>query len=241
MSTDDLSQASNEAEDLKIIDNALAEFDPQFLNELSSIRIDQSAIVDFSVIDQALSNQSLTLKEKFLLTVDFKTNPLRVSLFWFFIFTFISATFYIFKSHFWSRRNSLFMTSFAQLNSDVQLYNPLTESQFFFDNPRIPKNMFLIKKMLVNLKPSSLSGSNPMLAFEMNAEGLSKEVVIELKDRESEFIDRILPIVEEYTYDELSDNTGKAKLSEQVLELFNSNLTQGQIRKVMYGTFILKN
>ena len=79
-----------------------------------------------------------------------------------------------------------------------------------------------------------------MLAFELNIEGMTAEVVVEIKDREAEFKDLILRTAEELNYDDLSGADGKKNLSERILNVINSNLTQGQIRKVLYKSFVLK-
>lgn len=232
----------NEFEDgLAKINSALMDLDPEFFNDLDQLQIDNSAIQGLSGFDQSKKNITSSLKEKLTELIDVRHNPVKVISFWILVAAVITALSYISNQRFWNKRTSLFMTSYAELNPQVEEYNPLTESQNFFDNSSIPKNIFILKKMTVNLKPSVFSSSNPMLAFELSIEGITKEVVVELKDREGEFMDLVTRTAEDFTYDELNDSSGKANFSQRILEELNANLTKGQVRKVMYSQFILKN
>lgn len=231
------------------IDAFLSDEDPDFVKGLSDVKIDNASI-RFSVLDQAMDMDEADIPaphipffsvENFIQMIDVRANARKVMLFWFSIFVIICAVYFSFQTNMWDRKSSLFLTSFSQWQASVRSYNPLSDTQFFFDNPRLSKNIVELKKMYVNLKPSENSSDNPMLAFSITVEGLSKEVVVELKDRESEFVDRASRLTEEFTYDELSTTEGKQKLSEKIIDIFNANLTSGQVRKVMYATFILKN
>jgi flagellar basal body-associated protein FliL len=233
---------------LKNIDAFIAEQDPDFAKNLSELKIDNSA-VSLSVLDSAIDldessrvlKSSISLRDRLQKTIDFRNNLKIVLKFWFSVIAVIIAVYFAAKAPFWDKKTPLFLTSFAEWGTPVQDYNPLSEVQLFFDNPRLSKNILELKKMVVNLKPSSGSSDNPMLAFEVRVEGLSKEVMVELKDRESEFVDRVLRATEDFSYDELSDQTGKQKLAEKIIEVMNANLTKGQVRKVMFSTFFLKN
>ncbi len=239
---------TNEEEAVKSIDDFISEEDPNFLKSLSEIKIDNSA-VSLSVLDSALdmmeSPQSFTppvsLSQQLKQVIDFRNNFKTVMFFWFSVALVVALVYLFVQSRIWDKKIPLFMTSFAESGSPVEDYNPLTEVQFFFDNPRLAKNILQLKKMVVNLKPSSGSSENPMLAFEVRVEGLSKEVMIELKDREAEFVDRVLRVTEDFSYDELVEAAGKQKLSEKIVDVMNANLTKGQVRKVMFSTFFLKN
>lgn len=238
---------TNEDDVLKNIDAFIAEEDPDFVKSMADVKIDNSA-VSLSVLDSALdlsegaqAAPSISLKERLKQVVDFRNNFKVVLKFWFSVVMVMVAVYLAAKAPFWDKKTSLFLTSFAEWGVPVQDYNPLNEVQLFFDNPRLSKNILELKKMVVNLKPSSGSTENPMLAFEVRVEGLSKEVMVELKDREAEFVDRVLRVTEEFSYDELSDATGKQKLAEKIIDVMNANLTKGQVRKVMFSTFFLKN
>lgn len=238
---------TNEDDVLKNIDAFITEEDPDFVKSMAEVKIDNSA-VSLSVLDSALelsdgtpSMPSIALKERLKQVVDFRNNFKLVLKFWLSVVVVIVAVYFAAKAPFWDRKTSLFLTSFAEWGVPVQDYNPLSEVQLFFDNPRLSKNILELKKMVVNLKPSTGSTENPMLAFEVRVEGLSKEVMVEMKDREAEFVDRVLRVTEEFSYDELSDATGKQKLAEKIIDVMNANLTKGQVRKVMFSTFFLKN
>ena len=239
---------ANEEEALKSIDTYISEQDPHFIKSLSEIKIDNEA-VSLSVLDSAMDmdshsqtfNPSFSFFHKLKQVFDFRNDFKTVILFWISAGLVAAGVYWVFQSHFWDKKIPLFLTSFAESGSPVQDYDPATEVQLFFDNPRLAKNILELKKMVVNLKPSSESSGNPMLAFEIRVEGLSKEVMVELKDREAEFVDRVLRVTEEFSYDELVEAEGKQKLSEKLIDVMNANLTKGQVRKVMFSTFFLKN
>lgn len=229
------------------IDEFLSDEDPDFVKGLSDVKIDNSAI-RFSLTNQDVADEELGppvipffSRDNLIQMIDIRANFKKVIFFWFSIFVILCAVYFALQTRFWDRKTSLFLTSFADWKVTVQDYNPLSETQFFFENPRLSKNIVELRKMYVNLKPSANSTDNPMLAFSITVEGLSREVVVELKDRESEFVDRASRVAEEFSYDELSEVEGKQKLAEKIVDTFNANLTSGQIRKAMYSTFILKN
>lgn len=227
------------------IDSFLAEEDPEFMNELNNIKID-NAMVDLSLMDQALANAANgATANRFDFTgikalFDIRENAKVVIPFWLLTVLLIFGIFKVINFKNWNKPDSLFLTSYAEWGLDVNTYNPFTDSEMFFDNSRLLKNIVTIKKMVANIKPSESSGPNPMLAFELNIEGMTAEVVVEIKDREAEFKDLILRTAEELNYDDLSGADGKKNLSERILNVINSNLTQGQIRKVLYKSFVLK-
>lgn len=227
------------------VDKLLAESDPQFLENMKTVQDQKIALsegmnlgftpdADLRVIPKK------SLKEAFLETIDFKGNRKKVIFFWssvlFIVLIAFSTTYLV--GH--QKRKSLFLTSYAEWNLSVESYNPITDTQPFYENPHLSKNIMTLKKMTANIKNSSQSGPNPMLAFEIAIEGLSKDVIIEVKDRESEFMDIILRTVEDYSYDELEETLGKQKMADKIIEVVNLNLSKGQIRKVLYSSFILK-
>ena len=228
------------------MDLILAEEDPDFIKKLGEIKID-NASAELSLMDQVLdkNGQIVGFEKPFLKTlkaaIQFTENPKIVVPFWILNVLIFVALFFIVKNKSWNKPDSLFLTSYAEWGLEVNSYNPMTETEMFFDNGRLLKNIVVIKKMVANLKPSETSSKNPMLAFELNIEGMTSEVVVEIKDREAEFKDLILRTVEERNYDELNETIGKQNLAEQLLNVLNANLTRGQIRKVLYKSFILKN
>lgn len=244
------------------IEALLAESDPDFIRELQSIQIDNSS-VNMSLMDEAFLEAEFereiaakkpqhpprgakapfsaallaALKKSFAFRENFKL----VLFFWVIVLITLAGLFYFIKIKHWDQPDSLFLTSYAEWNSDVEDYNPQTESEPFFDNPRLTKNLVTIKRMVANIQKSENSSENPMLALELNIEGMNSEVVVEIKDREAEFKDLILRTVETFNYDYLTTSAGKQALSEKLTEALNADLTKGQIRKVLYKSFVLKN
>lgn len=227
---------------LSEVDQILSEEDPEFLNQLAEIKID-SRMVDLSIMGQVLgydekahSNLLRFLKRPF----EFSTNPKQVIAFWLFVI----VTFAVGKL-IWHHKgdvfsDNLFLTSYAELGNGIVDFNPNSEVEPFYDNLRFAKNLVSITPMHVNLKPSENSGTNPMLAIEIIAEGLSADAIIEIKDREAEFKDMLLRLTEEKTYDELVETQGKLALCEQYRDLLNAYLTRGQVRKVLLKSFVIK-
>lgn len=137
-------------------------------------------------------------------------------------------------------KQELFMTS-LEVISDKKFDTAADESkETFYNSSRIPKNIFNLKKIVVNIQPSAGSGPNPMVAFEFSLEGSSSEVLLEIKDREGEILDQVQRTVESYSFDELNDIEGKKTVSEKVRTTINRSLTLGKIRKVYIQGIILK-
>lgn len=224
------------------VDSLLNEEDPDFLNQLNKIKIDSTAL-DLTIMDQALGLDKKShwavlsvLRRPF----EFKNNTKSVLFFWFMVVVAVASI-----KLAWSYKNALFdqnlfLNSFAELGTEVKDYNPNTETEPFYDNPRFSKNLITISSMHVNVKPSENSGNNPMLALEVTAEGLSTDAIVEIKDREAEFKDMLLRLTEDKTYDELSETEGKQLLCEQYRDVLNANLTKGQVRRVLLKSFIIK-
>lgn len=227
------------------IDLLLQEEDPDFLKQISEIEIDTTG-VDLSLMDDIVRNiivekkkvdWKIHLHNLFL----FSNEPKKLVMFWCLVIT--SGLLVIFGSNlsnlFFSK--GLFLRTYAEWGSDVLAYNPLNEVENFYDNPRFSKNLMTMTKMVANIKPSEDSGPNPMLAIEINVEGMSSEAIIELKDREAEFKDILLRESEDFSYDELISTEGKKNLLQKYQIALNANLTKGQVRRVLLKSFIIKN
>lgn len=225
------------------IDSILAEEDPDFLNQINKIHIDNSAM-DLSIMEQALGITDLQSQSAFLNQLrkpfEFASNTKTVLLFWFGLILAIAAGKLVWDNKAELLHQNLFVTSFAELGTDLREYNPNSEIEDFYDNPRFAKNLVSITPMHVNLKPSESSGPNPMLAIELTAEGLSVDAIVEIKDREAEFKDMLARITEERTYDELISSEGKLSLCEQYRDTLNAHLTRGQVRRVLLKSFVIK-
>lgn len=237
--------ALNAAEAMLDVDRLLSEEDPEFLKEIEQIQID-AAIVSLSIMDEAMamiedrpSRFNFILKPLKNMT-NIRANPKKVFLIWTLIFVSISVVY--FASFLLNRifDDKLFLKSYAELGGEVQSYNPFTEAEMLYDNPKFAKNVVTMAKMMANVKASDDSSTNPMLSIELNVEGTSAEATIELKDREAEFKDILLRQTEEFTYNQLETTEGKRELLEKFKSQLNANLTQGQVRRVLLRSFILK-
>lgn len=232
------------AEDSEIsdIDRILSEEDPEFFSQLEKIKI-ESAEVNFD------ANESISLEVAqtsiYLLILrrpfEFKTNTKIVVSFWLILFAAVTILFVIWKTQEKWFSNKLFLNSYEEVGTDLKEFNPNTELEPFYDNPRFAKNLITISPIHVNLKQSENSGPNPMLAIEITVEGLSADAIIEIKDREAEFKDLLARHTEDKTYDDLIEINGKQKLCEQYRDLINLNLSRGQVRRVLLKSFIIKS
>ncbi|MFZ3228685.1 MAG: flagellar basal body-associated FliL family protein [Pseudobdellovibrio sp.] len=237
--------AANE-EALADIDLVLSEEDPEFLKEIEQIQID-AAIVSLSIMDEAIESINEDFKASSGLRFHLRNvfniaaNPKKVIILWILIFSAIAGVFYMTVILNRIFTDKLFLHSFVEIGDEVKSYNPLTETEPLYDNQRFAKNLVTMAKMLTNVKASENSGPNPMLALELNVEGTSAEAIIELKDREAEFKDILLRQTEEFSYDQLDSADGKRELLDKFRTALNSNLTQGQVRRVLLRSFILKH
>lgn len=227
------------------VDKILNEEDPEFLKEIEQIQID-AAIVSLSIMDDAISNMDNdtsffgTFKTHLKNAVNIKANPKKVVMLWLLIIVACAVVYFapVILNRIFADKH--FLKSYAELNSDVQSYNPLTEAELLFDNPKFAKNVVTMSKMKANIKKSEDSSPNPMLALELNVEGTSAEVTIEIKDREAEFKDILLRQAEDFTYSQLDTTEGKRELLNSFRTEMNKTLTQGQVRRVLLRSFILK-
>jgi flagellar basal body-associated protein FliL len=135
---------------------------------------------------------------------------------------------------------NLFIQSLAEISQNSWEYDPKAEQEPLYDSVRAAQNIFEVPRLVVNLRPSINSGRNPMAAGALYVEGNSPDVVLELKDRETEFRDVFMRTIEEFSYDELDTMQGKQKLLERLAREANRLATKGRIRKVFFKTFIMK-
>lgn len=243
--TDDSLLSKDEVASLEDIDQMLNEEDPEFFRQIADIHVESSA-GDLSIMDEVITKLGQSEQKRIQWRFHFrnlfsvKDDPKKNLFFWFLATFAFAIIFFGSKVSNYYFSQSLFLRSFAEWNDDVHSYNPLTEAEPFYDNPRFAKNLITLSKMFTNVKPSENSGTNPMLALELSVEGMSAEVVIEIKDREAEFKDILLRKAEEYSYDELASADGKKILLANFTTLINTNLSQGQVRRSMIKSIILK-
>ena len=174
------------------------------------------------------------------MAIEIKKNPKKVIIFWSGLFILITLACYIQITQFWSARSQLFISSFADLAAPIYQVNPEIDVELFFENPKLARNLVSLSRMVTNIVSTNNSGTNPMLALELNIEGMNTEVVVEIKDREAEMKHYIERLVELENYDFLNSEKGKHSLAKKIREEMNTNLTRGQVRKVLYKSFVIK-
>ena len=134
----------------------------------------------------------------------------------------------------------LFVSTLEEWSQEKYFYDPKTEVESFYDSTRTQQNMFIIKKMIVNLRRSSTSGPNPMGAFEFFVEGTDSDVVVEIKDREPEVKDLFLRTISDMTFDQISTGEGKQMMNERLRKEINKILTKGKVRRIFIKTAVVK-
>ncbi len=137
-------------------------------------------------------------------------------------------------------QKELFLLSLDEWAEEKKVQMPGDQVEAFYDSNRMVQHILKLKKIWVNIRPSTNSGPNPMAALEFYVEGTAAEVVIEIKDRETEVGDLFLRTIEELTYDQLASGTGKKMLCESLSKEINKLLTKGKVRHVFIKTAILK-
>lgn len=148
--------------------------------------------------------------------------------------------FSLYKGSVLPQKFNLFLT---QLDSKANRVIEISESEpyeSFYENTRIVRNLFHIPKVVVNLKKSANSGPNPMGAFEFYLESFAPEVLIEVKERETEFRDLIYRTIEEQTFDLVESAEGKQYLTDQLTQEINRKLKTGRLKRVFIKTAIIK-
>lgn len=233
-------KAPDSEEVLADVDSLLAEEDPEFLKALDSIsEIDSSAVNIDGIIGVELAQQNVLLTA-LKRTVDYQTNPKTVAIFWTLLVFSMMSVYLVWVNKKSLLHQDLFIRSFEKIGTPSVEYNPNSDVEPFYDNPRIAKNLVTIDRLIVNLKASENSSENPMLVVEVTVEGLSTDAIVEIKDRQAEFRDILARHTEDKKYDELISSEGKRALTDQYRDLLNANLTQGQVRRVMLKSFIIK-
>jgi flagellar basal body-associated protein FliL len=144
-----------------------------------------------------------------------------------------------FKKDFIKEDKRLFIASLGELSSHEYPYNP-SETEPYINNARAAQNVILTRKTFVNLKPSPNSGPNPMAAFEFFIEGMTSDVVVEIKDREPKVHDLIQRTIEEMSFDQLDSEDGKKELCQKIQDAVTKILSTGSVKAVRIKTIILK-
>lgn len=133
-----------------------------------------------------------------------------------------------------------FVINLADFATKSYEYDPETQVEPYIDNPRAIQNLILIQKMVVNLKPSKNSGPNPMLAAEFFVEGMSADVVVEIKDREVMIRDLMQRTLEQLTYDQIDTPDGKREMLTLLQKEISRVTTTGRVKNVRIKTIVIK-
>jgi flagellar basal body-associated protein FliL len=97
----------------------------------------------------------------------------------------------------------------------------------------------LLKKAVVNLRPSESSGPNPMGAFEVYVGVDTQDTAIEVKDRERELVDVFQRALEGFSYDDSITMVGKSRMKEVIRDRINAILNQGRVFHIYFNSFIV--
>lgn len=154
----------------------------------------------------------------------------------------VAAGYVVFKSvkkDFLKEDKPLFISGLGELANQEYSYEQ-NEVEPYINNARAAQNVILTRKIFVNLKPSSGSGRNPMAAFEFYIEGMTSDVVIEIKDRESKIQDLMQRSIEDTTFEELDTEQGKKDMTRRLQEEISKVLTTGSVKAIRIKTIILK-
>lgn len=134
----------------------------------------------------------------------------------------------------------LFLPSLDEWAQAKYQYGPEDQKESFYDSTRTAQNIMELQKMIVNIRRSTSSGPNPMAAMEFYVEGTVAEVVVEIKDRESEVQDLFQRTIEDTNYDQLSSGEGKQMLCDRLRKNINKILTKGKVRRVFIKNAVIK-
>lgn len=157
--------------------------------------------------------------------------------------TLTSATYFYFqvvKSKVLYRESFQFHGSMDELADYAFSYDADSSTEPFYNSPRVKAYSFQMKPVVVNLKRRDPDRENPMAFFEFVFEGSSGDVVVDLKARESEFVDLVERVLEDHTYESLDTLDGKSILKEDLRQELNKQLTDGIIRRVEIRNFFIK-
>lgn len=110
----------------------------------------------------------------------------------------------------------------------------------FYHSPRLKAYSYQMPPIVANLKRLNKDRENPMGFFEFVIEGNSGDSVVELKLRESEFIDLVQRVIEDHRYEELDTAQGMADLKNDIRSALNAQLNEGLVTGVEIRNFFIK-
>lgn len=145
------------------------------------------------------------------------------------------------KKHYLPEWKIDYLVSMADIADESFDYDPNEPKESFESEIRNPEHIFEVERIVANLKQTHVSDHIPMGLFEFYLEANSNEAIIEIGDRRQEARHVILRVLEQMTYEELTEIEGKKKLKLILKKELNSFLTQGhQVRQIYFKTIVLK-
>ena len=133
-----------------------------------------------------------------------------------------------------------FFGNYNKVADQIVELGPQMKMQSFRDPLEEFNFIVQYERMVVNLKPSLNSTSNPMATFVIYAEGTSRDTAVELKDRQMEIRDICQRVAEGLTYDEFVSAEGKRRFKNLVRKEVNEILNAGRLRAIYFDTVIVK-
>jgi flagellar basal body-associated protein FliL len=133
----------------------------------------------------------------------------------------------------------MFLMNLADHANQSYDYDP-KETEAYLDNTRAFQNVFLTQKIVANLKRVDGPDTNPMGMFEFFIEGMSAEVLVEIKDREPFMRDLMQRTIEDMTFEELDTDVGKRDLCQRIQKAISQQLSTGTVKGVRIHTIIIK-
>jgi flagellar basal body-associated protein FliL len=155
----------------------------------------------------------------------------------------LGASFYfvkMFKGGLIGKEQKPFIYSIEEISEKKYFFEKEDQQEDFYSSSRFNQNLISLRRMVVNIRKTKNSSQNPMGAFEFFLQGNSSDVMVEVKDRESEILDLFQGEIRTFGYDDLDNIEGKTKLTEKLKLEINQILVRGKINKIYYKNFVLK-
>lgn len=137
-------------------------------------------------------------------------------------------------------KKSLYLLSFKDVQNKEFSFSVDEKREVFFSPAYTPDYVFIIPKVVANIKRSANSSDTPMVFVELIFKASNQETAIEFKDRKVELQDIAARTLEEYDYDTLREQQGLVALRKDIARNVNPILNHGIVIEVLYKTFIIK-
>ncbi|RME17218.1 MAG: hypothetical protein D6797_02985 [Bdellovibrio sp.] len=155
---------------------------------------------------------------------------------------FSGALFLVYKSFqkdFWPQIYHPYLSSFEEVADWTRSYKP---QDLVLLRRAFPHKEYtiLLDKIVVNLTPGPESGTTPMAYMEIYVVADTQASLVEIKEREKEFLDVISRTAEKFQYRDLSRYRGKQLFKEIVGQKLNKLLNVGNVTRVYFKEIIVK-